>query len=823
MSVSTRSSPTSSRPATISEQLTRMTPREWLLSFGLHLAVFALLIWLLPVRELITGTTGKIEGKSEFQASSVEEALKQDPERIREVVEQIDATQSDSARTTVEDLLNSEHEMDALTRANVDRLNQQAKRIAMHAAQEAITKLQKVVGQQDGILADQAKLNDQVTVLLAKINEAQQAASDANKSMAAVAAIGPMQDPISQLQDNIRKNEVATEDLQNKASEVLTYSGDSFKAQADTQAHASQAQASATDFQTNLASLQARTLSALNTWSGQSTNARSLDASRAQLQPEVDALDRQLPSLQQATDLAAKNAQDAHNAAQLAAAKADQTKLDADRQAANLAKTAADSARFAQDVANKALQQARNDESSKRSTINSQADQIKQAKAAAQSALTTLAASAQQWPAALAQSRLQETVAEKQQQDALAQLAAAVQQKSSTAGGITPAQFSAPILNRPEPDADSLRNENLAALYHEAQAAEERISEKYQNFSAAQLAMIRRMSLTDALALTQVARPDREKLDAGLLGAVGATANLNAYKDEVLKADGQLASMATLASNMVAQAESEKDLGAGNGNGNGTGDDFDGSLQMESDATANDQTAGRDLTGIMQGTGVGNGQGTGSGPNAGDGSNYQSPLEERARYAAVRAYPRNAPELPDMDYDHIKPYATRRITENGAYHAAWLYVDSWYLLGPFPNPGRQNLNTKFPPESIVDLNAVYSGKNGTPIHWVFTQWNEPSLSPPHDFEDAPAIYYAYTELYFDHPCDLWIASGSDDKGTMWINHVMVWKSGDQLKSWMPNEGYRKVHFLQGYNRILYRLENAQLAAVFSLMISTKGG
>ncbi len=122
---------------------------------------------------------------------------------------------------------------------------------------------------------------------------------------------------------------------------------------------------------------------------------------------------------------------------------------------------------------------------------------------------------------------------------------------------------------------------------------------------------------------------------------------------------------------------------------------------------------------------------------------------------------------------------------------------------------------------MVDLNAVYLGKNERPIHWVFMQLDQPELRPPNDVEDAPAIYYAYTEIMLDEPRDLWVATGSDDKGTMWINNFPVWNSGNMMKSWEANEGYRKVHFNKGRNRILYRLENAWREAGLSLMISTK--
>jgi hypothetical protein len=221
----------------------------------------------------------------------------------------------------------------------------------------------------------------------------------------------------------------------------------------------------------------------------------------------------------------------------------------------------------------------------------------------------------------------------------------------------------------------------------------------------------------------------------------------------------------------------------------------------------------------MEKGGGGNGSGDGTGDGAGNGGTPADPGAPQAG-GGMAVIPVNA-ELPNMDYEHLKPIATRRISETGPHHADWLYVDSWYFIGPFPNAGRANIYTKFPPESIIDLDAAYPGKNGQTLRWVYTQWNSPDLRPEHGMEEAPAIYYGYTELYFDHAQDLWIATGSDDKGTMWLNNVMVWNSNDILKGWQPNEGYRKVHFKQGINRILYRLENGYLGAAFSLMISAK--
>jgi hypothetical protein len=155
-----------------------------------------------------------------------------------------------------------------------------------------------------------------------------------------------------------------------------------------------------------------------------------------------------------------------------------------------------------------------------------------------------------------------------------------------------------------------------------------------------------------------------------------------------------------------------------------------------------------------------------------------------------------------------------RVIRDGGEPVEWLFVDTWYTIGPFPNPMRINLNRKFPPETIVDLDATYPGKDGKLVRWEFVQAGRPMVIPANDEEYA--IYYAYTEVYLDRPMDLWVAIGSDDKANVWLNGLPIWISGDQLKGWRVNEGLRKVSFQAGRNRILYRIENGWLNTAFSL-------
>ena len=144
-----------------------------------------------------------------------------------------------------------------------------------------------------------------------------------------------------------------------------------------------------------------------------------------------------------------------------------------------------------------------------------------------------------------------------------------------------------------------------------------------------------------------------------------------------------------------------------------------------------------------------------------------------------------------------------------------MYIDTWWVIGPFPHPRRRNLETRFPPESVIDLDASYPVEGGV-VSWQFVQNSSAMVRPPRD--QSYAIFYAYTELWFDEARDLWIAVGSDDYSRIWINNLPVWASGTQHKPWRANEGYRKVHFLKGLNRVLLRLENGQNSSAFSLRL-----
>ncbi len=167
--------------------------------------------------------------------------------------------------------------------------------------------------------------------------------------------------------------------------------------------------------------------------------------------------------------------------------------------------------------------------------------------------------------------------------------------------------------------------------------------------------------------------------------------------------------------------------------------------------------------------------------------------------------------------------------------AKWMYVQDWYVIGPFPNPNRVNIRRKFPPESVVDLDATYIGKGGRTVKWEFMQtcnfkprkweyWHSDKRAElvPYTSEEY-GIWYAYAEVFSDVECDRWIAVGSDDRSDIWLNDVKIWGSSDKLKAWRIDEGYRRVHLKKGRNRILARVENGWHLIGWSICISLEEG
>ncbi len=168
----------------------------------------------------------------------------------------------------------------------------------------------------------------------------------------------------------------------------------------------------------------------------------------------------------------------------------------------------------------------------------------------------------------------------------------------------------------------------------------------------------------------------------------------------------------------------------------------------------------------------------------------------------------------------------------GAAYADRVYLDAWYLIGPFAGVGPASMARGYPPETVVDLDGVYRGQAGRLLQWQYVSGRAYPRVPPDSAENA--VYYAYTEVYMERERDLWLLIGADDDSMLWLNERLVWQSGNEDKRWYRtpylnlkddiagmnlNEGRRRVHLRQGRNTVLLKLYNSVGLTFYSVLLA----
>jgi len=327
------------------------------------------------------------------------------------------------------------------------------------------------------------------------------------------------------------------------------------------------------------------------------------------------------------------------------------------------------------------------------------------------------------------------------------------------------------------PDANlPLDGRGIGELYEIAQAIEQTTYGTYRQMRAVELARIQSLSLKEAAEATKVALPTHPDLDERVLEEdIWNTKDgkLDALKTELLKVRAEVGSMVAAALRMLDMAEGLMASDVGGYTFLATGG---GALYEGSGDTRWGSAIGPPLL-----------------------AHEYFPGAKESRFG-----------------EDFRPVPGRKLMKEGR-QAEWMYVDTWYTIGPFPNPDRAHLDKKFPPESVVDLDATYIGKQGRRLRWEFKQWPAVMIAPI--VVDKYAIWYAYTEIYAEKDMDRWVAFGSDDYSKAWLNGELIWTSGKTPHHWIPDRGFRKLHFRQGYNPLLVKWENAGGTTGFSVVIN----
>lgn len=188
---------------------------------------------------------------------------------------------------------------------------------------------------------------------------------------------------------------------------------------------------------------------------------------------------------------------------------------------------------------------------------------------------------------------------------------------------------------------------------------------------------------------------------------------------------------------------------------------------------------------------------------------------------------------------HVSPHgmikAQGRMLGAGGQFANRVYLNSWYLIGPFQGRHGGGLfnNPKYPPEDAVLLDAVYRGKDGRLVKWEYVNAPTYPLIPRDHAEDA--VYYGYTEVVMDQERDLMVWIGADDDAQVYLNDKMIWKGGNWNKQWFwqtlydtrntyvsdfnRTEGRRIVRFKKGSNKVFFKLSNGPTRMFFSMVLT----
>ena len=403
-----------------------------------------------------------------------------------------------------------------------------------------------------------------------------------------------------------------------------------------------------------------------------------------------------------------------------------------------------------------------------------------------------------------------------------------------------------PLEQYPTSDLDKM---DLQNLFNEASKIEESMTKDYQAATSMELATREGTAVKEAQHKVPLPMPQRPQQDfKAMAQGLQTASDVNQFGQKLNAAAAQVNAMSATAGTMLQQmqgqggsdlaqalqkANSQSQLqtavrqgpqGKGNslnlssmmrqaagaqgskGQGSSKGDGL-GTASTQKDSTSLSMGGGKGGMGKGQGGGEGSG---GEGRHKGEGG------------ASMLSKSRAEIDQVKVDTKKVEAQALpgRKFGKKSS-RAGWLYLDTWYVIGPWENKGKIDYTVTHPPEFEIDLGKIYrDGKNDKAGHarelkWLFTQSSSIKIVPPE--EESNSTYYAWTEVYFEEGQDMRLAIASDDAAKVWINDLLVWEDQGQ-SAWNLDEGFRQVYFKAGYNKVLVRIENGPVLCTFSVVV-----
>jgi hypothetical protein len=210
------------------------------------------------------------------------------------------------------------------------------------------------------------------------------------------------------------------------------------------------------------------------------------------------------------------------------------------------------------------------------------------------------------------------------------------------------------------------------------------------------------------------------------------------------------------------------------------------------------------------------------------------PKTASTRYDGRNYFDHGVARIPAVDASSLVLGRGRMFGPGGEY-ANRVYLNSWYVIGPFPGQHGEGMfsNPPHPPETAVLLDAVYYGKDQRVLRWHYVTAQSYPLIVTNNIEDS--VYYGYTEVSVDQDCDLTAWIGADDDAQIYLNDRLVWKGGNvnkgayfeavynqdrgYLRDYNRTEGRRVLHFNKGRNKLFFKLSNGPNGAYLSFVLT----
>jgi hypothetical protein len=209
-------------------------------------------------------------------------------------------------------------------------------------------------------------------------------------------------------------------------------------------------------------------------------------------------------------------------------------------------------------------------------------------------------------------------------------------------------------------------------------------------------------------------------------------------------------------------------------------------------------------------------------------------MKRSQTYASLSFFNDGSLRIPPVDASTLVRGHGRMLGAGGEY-ASRVYLNTWYIIGPFPGRHGTGLfdNPPYPPEKAVLLDAMYYGKDQRVLKWRYVTAHHYPLVPPDSAEDS--VYYGYTEVSVDEACDLVAWIGADDDVQVYLNDRLVWEGGNvnkrpyfdaifatrntYLRDYNRTEGQRVLHFEKGRNKIFFKLSNGPNHPFLSMVLT----